>query len=54
MSYDVRLTSLAESELVSSALWWAEHRAVYGICKDTVEILTIRHLAQKELQPGDF
>jgi plasmid stabilization system protein ParE len=27
MSYHVRLTTLAESELVSSALWWAEHRS---------------------------
>lgn len=27
MSYQVRLTSHAESELVSSAIWWAEHRS---------------------------
>jgi plasmid stabilization system protein ParE len=107
MNYQVRLTSHAESELVRSALWWAEHRsaeqalrwldgfekairslahnpenrplaresdwheeslsqlvyglgqkpthrAVYRICGDTVEVLTIRHLAQRDLQPGDF
>jgi plasmid stabilization system protein ParE len=107
MSYHVRLTTLAESELVSSALWWAEHRsseqalrwldgfeaairslaqypesrplaresgrydyslyqliyglgrkpthrAVFRICGDTVEVLTIRHLAQRDLEPGDY
>lgn len=107
MTYRVRLTSLARTELVNAALWWAEnrsadqalrwlegfeeairslardpdkhalarendqyafplyqlhygvsrkptHRAVFRIAGDTVEVLTIRHLAQRDLNPGDF
>jgi plasmid stabilization system protein ParE len=107
MTYRIRLTSLAQTELVNAAVWWAEHRspdqairwldgfeealnslaqqpdkhslarennqfafplyqlhygvarkpthrAVFRITGDTVEILTIRHLAQRDLRPGDF
>lgn len=107
MTYRVRLTSLAQKELIAAALWWAEHRsadqalrwlegfedainslaqdpenhslarensqydsslyqlhygvsrkpthrAVFRISGDTVEVLTIRHLAQRDLKPDDF
>ena len=30
------------------------HRAIYRIVENTVEVLTIRHHAQRPLQPGDL
>lgn len=30
------------------------HRAIYRIVENTIEVLTIRHHAQRPLQPGDL